>query len=85
MLDFVAGLVGGLVRLLSSVLPDSPFASFADSIDTLRTGLGWLNFFVPVGDMMLIFGAWLAALLVWAAMHFVLTRALGTAQRLIGA
>lgn len=49
---------------LLSVLPLSPFKSFIEGIQ-LAIGakyLGWLNWFVPVGQILGVLAAWLSAI-----------------------
>lgn len=65
MLSFLVGLLHGIFDVLNSLLPSSPFASLAGSLEGASMGLGWLNWFVPVGDMLTLFGLWLVALLGW--------------------
>lgn len=45
---------------LQTVLPLSPFRSLIDSID-LSDGLSWLNWFIPVNEMIGVFSLWLVA------------------------
>ena len=84
MLNFLVGLLKGLASFLNSVLPDSPFSDFVTSVDALQLGLGWLNWFFPVGDCLLLFAAWLALLLVWAAVDFALSKASKTVMGVMG-
>lgn len=84
MLEFVTSLISSVCGFLASVLPDSPFADIANGASSLGTGIGWFNWFVPVGDLILIFGAWIAALLLWAAIQWVLTKGEGIIGKVIG-
>ena len=79
MLSWVLGVVSGICQFLGNVLPDSPFQSFIATADGIQTGLGYLNWLVPIGDLILIFAAWLGVLLVWAAADFLF----GTAEKSI--
>lgn len=45
---------------LQTVLPLSPFRSLIDSID-LSDGVSWLNWFIPVNEMLGVFTLWLVA------------------------
>lgn len=45
---------------LASILPLSPFADFITTLDSLPY-LGWLNWFIPIGDMLRVFAVWLTA------------------------
>lgn len=65
MLSFLIGLLHGILDILNALLPTSPFASLASSLQGAEMGLGWLNWLVPVGGMLALFGAWLVAILAW--------------------
>lgn len=54
----------GLVDYIVSVLPVSPFRGVADAIIGMPY-LGWLNWVVPVGDMLRVMAVWLAAISVY--------------------
>lgn len=67
MLSVIFGFVGGILQFLNSVLPDSPFQGLIQETDAVTLGLGWLNWLLPVGDMMAIFAAYLVVLLAYFA------------------
>ena len=46
---------------LINVLPLSPFRGFIDSIGSFEF-LGWLNWFFPVGDCLMVLGAWVSVI-----------------------
>ncbi len=56
--DFLRSVLGGLVDLL----PASPFEQFYSAFNVIGQGLGWLNWFVPVGTILGIMVAWLVAI-----------------------
>lgn len=61
------GIIGKLIGLANTVLswlPTSPFAGVASDIAGLE-GLGWLNWFIPVGRMVQLTAAWVAAIALW--------------------
>lgn len=74
MLDGILSFLNGVIGFLASVLPESPFSSVLESTnelsETVHMALGWLNWFVPVGDMLGIFVAYLGALLLIVAIDF---------------
>lgn len=74
MLDGILSFLNGVIGFLASVLPESPFSSVLDSTtelsETVHMALGWLNWFVPVGDMLGIFVAYLGVLLLIVAIDF---------------
>ena len=84
MLSFLTGLISGICTFLNNVLPDSPFQGVVEGAQGMQLGLGWLNWFVPVGDLILIFGGWLAVLLIWAAVDFALTKGEGVIGKVVG-
>lgn len=74
MLSFLASLIQGVVGFLVSFLPDSPLRAFGDVLEGVSLGLGWLNWLVPVGPMLAVLTAWLAALLVWYGVRMALRK-----------
>lgn len=71
MLDAILGFLSDLVGWLVGVLPASPFQGLVLGLsgDEL-VWLGWLNWAVPVGDMLDLFILWLVAALAFAAAAF---------------
>lgn len=69
-MDLLANLVMGVLGFFNTVLPDDPFAAWIAGAESLSLGMGYLNWFVPIGDLLAIFAAYLALLLVWAAVDF---------------
>lgn len=84
MISAIIGFVSGIVGWLASVLPDSPFAGLFTGNQSILTGLGWLNWLLPVGDLLAIFGLFLAVLLIWAAVDFAISKATGAVTGVIG-
>ncbi len=60
-MDFMKGLLDRLLAGVLSVLPLSPFAEIISSLSALPF-LGYLNWFIPVGALLKIGSAWLAAI-----------------------
>lgn len=60
MLDWMGQLFQRFGDSLQTVLPLSPFRSLIDSID-LSDGVAWLNWFIPVNEMLSILALWLVA------------------------
>lgn len=67
LLSIIFGFVGGILDMLNSVLPASPFQGLIQETDAVTLGLGWLNWLLPIGDMMAIFAVYLVALLAFFA------------------
>ena len=61
MLEFFSEMFGTFGEALKTVLPTSPFRDFIDSVAGIPY-LGYLNWFVPVGDILVVMGVWLAAI-----------------------
>lgn len=76
MIGFLGGILGGLVRLLIGVLPLSPFQGITLG-EGFDTAIGWLNWVVPVNDMLGIFTLWLAAALAAGVVSFIVRKATG--------
>lgn len=57
----MTALLNKFLRLVTSLLPLSPFRDFIDSFEQLPF-LGYLNWFVPVGKMVEIGTAWIVAI-----------------------
>lgn len=82
--DVVGGLFGWLVGqaasflvFLSSALPSNPLdlSGFVDNIVNWETGLSWLNWWLPIGQIATLLGAWVLATLAYytarIALHFI--------------
>lgn len=55
-----------LTNMLLSFLPDSPFQAVIESIGSIPW-LGYVNYFIPVSEMVAIGEAWLTAIVVFYA------------------
>ena len=60
MIEWLNELFAHFGDALQTVLPLSPFRELIDSID-LSEGVAWLNWFIPVGEMVSLLGVWLVA------------------------
>lgn len=74
MIAFLLNMVSGLLAWLSGVLPHSPFANMSLVLNGVADAIGWLNWVVPVGDMVALLGVWLVAAAVWQVVSFVMYR-----------
>lgn len=84
MLKFLTDFLGGIFGWLANVLPNSPIQDVVNGFQTTGKGIAWLNWFVPVGDFLLILGAFLAVLLVWAAVTAALNGSLKGVSDMVG-
>lgn len=83
MLSFLADLLGGLLGWLNGVLPSSPFQSLVDNFTAFGKAFHWLNWFVPIGDFLAVFVAFLAVLVAWYVVHIVLTEGVVATKSLV--
>ena len=60
-MTFMKEIVGQLLDWVLALLPTSPFRSFIEACGEFPY-LGWLNWFVPVGQIIAIGEAWLVAI-----------------------
>ncbi len=66
MLDFMKELLDKFLAVLLSLLPLSPFTGVIDSLGALPY-IGYINWFIPIGDMLKIGMAWLTAIALYYA------------------
>lgn len=74
MLSFLVLLTTAVVNFLLSFLPASPIQAFVTdvTVSSFATALGWLNWFVPVSNMLALMSVWLAAIVTYRAVKFAL-------------
>lgn len=74
-LSMLAEVLTSLATFLTGWLPDDPFtqyvSNFASFTQASSTGLGWLNWFYPFGDMAGVMAALITAVLVCAVAKLV--------------
>ena len=83
MVGFLVDLFSSLVDFLTGVLPQSPFSNLTLSQD-VHNYLGWLNWIVPIGDMLTLFGLVLAAYLVARVAIWLVNKGVDMAQLATG-
>ena len=71
LLGWLVGFLASLITLLSASLPADPF-QFPEVISEWNTGLSWLNWFVPIGQISAILAAWIAATIAYFTFQFIL-------------
>ena len=74
MLAVIVGLFDMFMQFLGNVLPESPFSDIALA-DGVGNMLGWLNWLVPVGQMVTLMGVVLGILIVAKVAQFILSKA----------
>lgn len=70
-------LLSGLLSTLAGLLPQYDFTSFFVVADSMKLGIGWLNWLFPVGDAALLMGTWIGLVVAAIAAKKVLGGALG--------
>ena len=60
-MSVVLKVFNSLLSMALAFLPDSPFRGFVDSIADIPY-LGYLNYFIPVGDFISLLSVWTAAI-----------------------
>lgn len=83
MLIIFARLVRMFVNLCLSMLPASPFQGFVLP-ELVETGLGWLNWLVPIGDMLGLLELWLLAAAAWMLYRYLYRQLGGIRKALLG-
>lgn len=61
MLDFMSNIFNSFADSLKEVLPTSPFAQFIDDFAGMPY-LSWVNWFIPVGEIITVVQVWLFAI-----------------------
>lgn len=69
MLDGLLSLFGSIFGFLGGLLPENPFAGVLEVTDNIRLGLAWLNWFMPISEMIVIASLWIAACVAVAAIR----------------
>lgn len=68
--------IGSIASFLTGWLPDDPFAGAVANFQTFAaassTGMGWLNWFYPFGDMAAVMAVLISAVLVCAVARLVM-------------
>ena len=76
LIGWLVGMLADLILILSAALP-ADFAELPTLAAGWETGLGWLNWWVPVGQIALVIAAWAAATVAYYAYKFILRHAGG--------
>ena len=71
MIDSIKNFLFAVASAILSVLPDSPFQTFLQTIGEIPA-LGYLNYFIPISQMIVIAESWLAAIAVFYIYQLVL-------------
>ena len=74
MLDAILSFLYALASLAIGWLPGSPFqtSEFRDAVKPISDVMGWVNYFVPIGQMLAVFAVYLVAVGVWYVVRWML-------------
>ena len=84
MLNGFLTLLGTLFGWLGNLLPDSPFADYMQVTEDMRLGLGWLNWLLPISEMLVLLGLWIAALAIVSAVKVALSITSSVGGKVVG-
>lgn len=84
MIDVILSFLTGILGFLNGILPDSPFQDIIEGNELMLDALGWLNWLVPISDLLAIFSVYLVALLAFEVAHLALDGAIVVKDATIG-
>lgn len=84
MIDIILSFLNGILGFLNGILPDSPFTDLIQGNETMLNALGWLNWLVPISDLLAIFSVYLVALLAFQTASLALDGAIVVRDATIG-
>lgn len=64
--------LGAILTILFGLLPNDPFEKYIIQNSALKPYLGFVNYFIPVADMLVIFSVWCFAIAAWYIYQVVL-------------
>jgi len=73
-IDWILDFLYKIAAAAISFLPDSPFAtqSFKNALSSFSDLMSNINYFIPFGDMFVMAGVYIAAVLVWYGVRWIL-------------
>jgi hypothetical protein len=72
-IDGVLDWLKDMVMAVLLLLPESPFKDLRlEMMPDFAQVMGWINYFVPIGTMLTIFTTYLAGILIWYGVRWVL-------------
>lgn len=69
MLEAILSLFNSIFGILNGLLPDSPFTDLVQVNEQLLLGLGWLNWLLPLSEMLAMMVVWLGVCVVVVAVR----------------
>lgn len=64
--------LGSVLTLVLSMLPDSPFQKYIIQNSIIKTYVGYINYFIPVAQILVVLEAWCLAIGVYYIVQIVL-------------
>ena len=64
--------IGKILEITLALLPDSPFRKYLIENDTVREFVNYINFFIPVAEILIVFEMWCTAIAVFYVLQIVL-------------
>ena len=74
MLDTILSFLYSIAELAIGWLPASPFQTddFKQAVKPFGEIMGWINYFVPIGQMLAVFAVYLVAVGIWYVARWLL-------------
>ncbi|SFT00874.1 hypothetical protein [Paenibacillus sp. 453mf] len=73
LIDTVLEWLTDMVKAVLLLLPESPFANLSiDTVPAFVNVMSYINYFIPIGAILTIFTTYLASVLIWYGVRWVL-------------
>lgn len=84
MLSGILGLLGTIFGWLGGLLPDSPLTDYAQVTQDMQLGLAWLNWVVPISEMLVMLVLWMGVIAIVSAVKIALRTTSDIGGKVIG-
>lgn len=84
MIDGLLAIFNTLFGWVANLLPSSPFAEWVQISENMRMGLGWLNWFCPIADMVQMLLVWIGLAVAVTALKMFLNAGGNVAEKVLG-
>lgn len=84
MLQGLFTFLGTIFGWLDNLLPDSPLAGLVETSQNLSLGISWLNWLVPINEMLALLAIWIAACAAVTAVRVAMDITGGLAGKVVG-
>lgn len=72
LIGWLFGALADVIIMFSAALPNGDLLQLPQVIEQWETGLGWLNWWMPVGQLAALLAAWVAATIAYYVFQFIL-------------